>query len=129
MILAIDPGKDKCGIAQLTKDAHLLAKKVVPRDQLLPEISALLAQHDISLIVLGDSAHGRQIEKELKKFDLKIEIAMVAEKDSSLLARKRYWKDSPPRGLRKLLPLSLQFPPVPVDDYAAIILGERYLRG
>ena len=129
MILAIDPGRDKCGIAQLTPDAHLLAKKVVPRQQLLQEISDLLALHDISLIVLGDSAHGRQIEKELGKFNLKIEVALVPEKDSTLLARKRYWIDNPPRGLRKLLPLSLQLPPVPVDDYAAVILGERYLRG
>jgi RNase H-fold protein (predicted Holliday junction resolvase) len=129
MILAIDPGRDKCGIAQLTKDAHPLAKKVVPRRQLLPAIADILAKNDIFLIILGESAHGRQIEKELRGLNLKIAIVFAAETNSTLLARQRYWQDNPPRGLRRLLPLSLQLPPVPVDDYAAVILGERYLRG
>ena len=32
-----------------------------------------------------------------------------------------------PRGLRRLLPTSMQVPPVPVDDFVAVILGTRYL--
>ncbi|HKM17981.1 MAG TPA: pre-16S rRNA-processing nuclease YqgF, partial [Limnochordia bacterium] len=35
----------------------------------------------------------------------------------------------PPRGWRRLLPVSLQTPPVPIDDYVAVILAQRYLDG
>ena len=31
------------------------------------------------------------------------------------------------RGLRRLLPTSMQVPPVPVDDFVAVILGTRFL--
>ena len=43
------------------------------------------------------------------------------------LAKKAYWKAKPPRGWRRLLPVSMQVPPVPVDDFVAVILAQRYL--
>ena len=33
------------------------------------------------------------------------------------------------RGGRRLLPLGLRTPPGPVDDFAAVILGRRYIAG
>ena len=42
-------------------------------------------------------------------------------------ARREYWKVHPPTGWRRLLPLTLQVPPVPVDDFAAVLLAQRYL--
>ena len=29
---------------------------------------------------------------------------------------------------KKLIPLGMQVPPVPVDDYAAIVIGRKYLK-
>ena len=37
-----------------------------------------------------------------------------------------YWREHPPRGLMRLIPVTMQVPPVPVDDYVAVILAERY---
>ena len=46
---------------------------------------------------------------------------------TTLQARKRYWDIYPPKGLWKLVPLSLRVPPIPYDDVVAIILVEQYL--
>lgn len=43
----------------------------------------------------------------------------VDESYSTLKGRELYWTLHPPRGFRKLIPLSLQVPPRDVDDLAA----------
>ena len=42
-------------------------------------------------------------------------------------AKKRYWQENPPKGIRRLIPRGMLVPPVPVDDFAAVIIGEKYL--
>ena len=42
-------------------------------------------------------------------------------------ARELYFREHPPRGWRRLVPTGLQLPPVPVDDYAAILIARRFL--
>ena len=42
--------------------------------------------------------------------------------------RKLYFQENPPKGWKKLIPLGMQVPPVPVDDYAAIVIGRKYLK-
>ena len=37
-------------------------------------------------------------------------------------------QENPPKGWKKLIPLGMQVPPVPVDDYAAIVIGRKYLK-
>jgi hypothetical protein len=58
---------------------------------------------------------------------LPVAVCLAEEAETTLVARRRYFRDHPPRGWRRLLPLSLQVPPEPYDDYAAAIIGERYL--
>ncbi|MCH3914335.1 MAG: hypothetical protein LKE29_03425 [Acidaminococcaceae bacterium] len=43
-------------------------------------------------------------------------------------ARKLYWQVNPPKGLRKLLPTSMQVPPENLDGLAAVVLVKRYLK-
>ena len=52
---------------------------------------------------------------------------MVDEYNTTQLAKGEYWKANPPRGLKKLIPITMQVPPVPVDDYVAVILARRYI--
>jgi len=127
MILAIDPGKNKCGLAVLEPNGRLIEKKVVAHPQCPGEIYKLIAKYKITRVVVGDSAAGKELEKEVSAILLKGEIVFIPEKDSSREARDRYWKENPPSGLWKLVPTSLRVPPSPIDDYAALILGERYL--
>jgi RNase H-fold protein (predicted Holliday junction resolvase) len=129
MILAIDPGREKCGIAVLDKKGKVLERGISPREEVKSSIYHLLAKHKILSLVIGRSAFGRELERELSRMDIKSNIVFVSEKFSTLEARKRYWKHHRPKGLLRLVPTSLLSPPVPVDDYAAVILGERYLKG
>ena len=56
-------------------------------------------------------------------------VRVVEERGSTLEARRRYFADHPPRGWRRLVPLSLQVPPQEYDDYVAVLLIERAAGG
>ncbi|CAN0394535.1 unnamed protein product, partial [Phaeothamnion confervicola] len=43
-------------------------------------------------------------------------------------ARQRYYVENPPKGLWRLVPMGLQVPSVPVDDFAAVVMAEDYLK-
>lgn len=128
MISAIDPGKEKCGIAIFDTQKNLLEKKVVPRKEILELLSSYILNYKINLIILGNSVFGKELEKEILKMDLKVNLIFVSEKDSSRAARQRYWQENKPKGFWKIIPTSLRVPPCPIDDYAAVILGERYFK-
>ncbi len=129
MILAIDPGKEKNGLAVLNRKGNVLGQEIVPQKEIKESILHLLSKHTISVIVVGRSVFGRELEKNLLRMELKNNIIFVSEKNSTLEARRRYWSDNRPKGLWRLIPTTLRVPPVPVDDYAAVVLGERYLKG
>lgn len=128
MILAIDPGKDKCGLAILDESGNTLERKVLERHELPRQVLLYLSKYGIPVIVVGKSAFGKAVERELLKLEVKANLIFVSEKDSTWEARRRYWKENPPSGWLKLFPTSLRTPPAPIDDYAAVILGERYLK-
>ena len=127
MIIAIDPGKDKCGLAVLDRPGSVLERKVLPREHIPNALPYFVAKYRVTTIVVGQSSSGKELERDISKTDLRIHLVFVSEKYSTLEARKRYWKENKPRGLMRLIPTSLRVPPVPVDDYAAVILGERFL--
>jgi RNase H-fold protein (predicted Holliday junction resolvase) len=128
MILAIDPGKDKCGLAALDRDGNVREKRILAREELSKSIPLYVAKYGISGLVVGQGHFGREIAKELSKLELGISTVFVSEKDSTLEARKLFWKENKPKGFWRFIPTSLRVPPVPVDDYAAVILGKRYLK-
>jgi RNase H-fold protein (predicted Holliday junction resolvase) len=123
MIIAIDPGKDKCGIAVLNDDGKVLEKEIVSREEIKDKTFQFILEHPSSTLVIGKSFNGNKVKEELQ--DLNIKICFVAEINSTLEARDLYWRENPPKGLWKIIPVSLRLPPVPIDDYAAVILGRR----
>ena len=127
-IIAIDPGREKCGIAVVHQQNGVLYRAVVPLELLLKEISRLIRTYAAALIVLGDGTAHRHIKTLLESSltDTPVAIILVDERHSTDEARRRYWRDNPPQGLRRLIPLGLQTPPGPIDDYVAVILAERY---
>lgn len=127
MILAVDPGKDKCGLAVLDPSGYLLEKRVFSRQEISSLIPAYLAKYGVSSLVVGQSSSGKEIEKELSKLELRTNLFFASEKYTSLEARKRYWEENKPNGLWRFVPASLRVPPEPVDDYAAVIIGLRFL--
>lgn len=129
MIIAIDPGKDKCGLAVMDESGNVFERKLIGRPSITEQVPKLAAKYGIPVIVIGKSGFGKMIERELLKTEIKASFIFVPEYNSTREARSRFWKENKPRGWRRLLPTSLMSPPVPVDDYAAVILGERYLNG
>ena len=127
MILAIDPGREKCGLAVLDTDAK--EKKIIKTEEIEQAVTELFSKYKVDTIVIGSGTASKPVEKLVAGLDLRTDIVFFQEKYSTAEARKRYWKENPPKGLLKLIPTSLLFPPRPVDDYAAVILGERYLKG
>ena len=123
MMLAIDPGSIKCGVA-VFDDQGVLQKKQLVHRLFLP---VYLSRLNFSKLVIGESAFGRRVAAELESAGITAEKIFIAEENSTLEARRRYWQANPPRGFWRLIPTSFRFPPKPVDDYAAVILGERFL--
>lgn len=124
-VIAVDPGREKCGLAVF--DGGRLAKKaVLPRAEILAAVVSLYQEGTV--LVVGDRTGSRNFVSDLEQKSgiIDTDICLIDEHRSSEEARRRYWQDHPARGLRRLLPLGLQVPPVPVDDYVAEILGERY---
>lgn len=130
-VLAIDPGRAKCGVALVrrTEDnlIQLLWHEITPTVSLEDCLSRVPDEHPYNLVIVGAGTRSRQVVERLRERLPSIGVLVVDETDSTQQARERYWEHNPRRGLRRLLPASLQVPPVPVDDYAALVLAERVL--
>ncbi|NLY75636.1 MAG: resolvase [Firmicutes bacterium] len=125
MILAVDPGSHKCGLAVVDRRGAILEKMVVPTVELLNTVCVIINKHPVSVLVVGDRTNGKIIGEKLKTFGLPVE--MIDESGSSLEGRRRYLKEHS-RGLMRLIPIGLRFPKEAYDDYVAVILAERFLK-
>lgn len=126
MILAIDPGRMKCGLAFFSDQGKFVRREPISTNELLASFSLLIGKNEVIKAVIGSGAFGQKLSKQLKKIAPQLPIIFVSEKNSTWLARQLFWQLNPPRGWRRFIPRSLIFPPVPIDPYAAQIIGERY---
>jgi hypothetical protein len=126
VILAVDPGREKCGIAVVAQSGEILYRAIVPSPDLTAVVRALVEQYHPIHLVCGRGTGSKPIVHGLQAAALAIPLTLVDEAYTSEAARARYVAENPPRGLARLLPHSLRTPPVPYDDYVAIILAERF---
>jgi hypothetical protein len=103
----------------------VLAHRVIGIGDLYQVSRQWMESYQVEAVIVGNQTGRKQAFDIMAGLGLRIE--GVAERNSTLLARKRYFRDHPPTGWRRLLPLSLQVPPEPYDDYAAVVLAEAYL--
>ena len=127
VILAIDPGRSKCGVAVCTPGA-VLARAVTAPDALPALIEEWQRRFPVTEIVVGNRT-GAGAVLDAVRGAARRPITMVDEAGTTLRARARYFAEHPPRGWRRLLPRGLQIPPEPFDDYAAVLLAEAALAG
>ena len=125
LVMGIDPGRDKCGVAVLNAAGDIKFQRVVPTDELDRAIKSLAAEFDIATVILGDGTTHKSAAEKISAAGLTFRL--VDEKHTTEEARRLYWKKNPPHGWRKLLPTSMQVPPEPVDAIVAEILVRRYL--
>ena len=123
-ILGIDPGRDKCGVSILTSSGELKFQQVIETKNLESALQKLSAQFDLKIAILGNGTTHKSAEEIIEKI---LPVKVVDEKHTTELARREYWKKNPPSGWRKLLPVSMQVPPEPVDGIVAEILVRRFL--
>ena len=125
-VLGVDPGTRKCGIAILASvDEPPLALEIVPFAAFRERVGALVASHAVRAIALGGGTHTGPAAAALG--DLGIPVEVVDERETTLLARARYFRAHPPRGWRRLIPRGMLLPPRPIDDFAALLIAERFL--
>lgn len=124
-ILGIDPGTRKAGYAVLASDASVLEIGIETVEALLDRARRLVKEHEITAVALGTGTNAGALGDQLAT--LGVPVQLVDERETTLRARALYFADHPPRGWRRLLPLGMQLPPRPIDDYAAVLIGRRYL--
>lgn len=117
-IVALDPGRN-IGVAFVSKDGALGFHAVLA----LAQLAGL--EFPPATVLVGDGTGSDTVKNLLTKRGVRFEV--VDEWGSSLTARKLYFRDRPPRGLRRLLPEGMRTPPGLIDDYAAYALALAYL--
>lgn len=125
-VLAVDPGSHKCGVAVASSE-RCLELAVVSREELVGRVRQWIDHWGVDQLLVGGGTGSKPVVAELRN-NLQFEIVVVNEFRTTERARQRYFVDHPPRGLWRLVPLGLQTPPVPIDDYAALVMAEDFLR-
>ena len=143
MYLGIDPGRQKFGWALTEENGVFCASGIVPADSLEVFVQALVESPEqlaqwriegeiplgfrIRKVFCGDgTGHAAYLETLLA---WQLDVELTRETNTTLEARDVYWKMHRPRGLRRLLPVSLLMPPRCIDDLAAYCILRRAVNG
>ena len=124
-VIGIDPGRSKAGYALLDDAGAVVAAGIESLECLDGCVGELLTRRRVGAIALGRGTNASRVRIALMHFSLPVHL--VDEHETSRLARGLYFAEHPPRGWRRLIPLGLQLPPRPIDDYAAILIARRFL--
>ena len=126
VVLAIDPGRAKCGIAVVSSDGSIRHRAVVARADLPVAASELLKRFSPVALIMGNGTFAKSVCEELSAVQCADHVLLVDERHTSEDARARYLDEHPPRGFSRLVPRGLRTPDAPYDDYVAILLAERW---
>ncbi len=126
-ILGLDPGTRKCGYAVVTGlDAPPLTLGIVAIETLAEKLREVLAANPVALAAVGRGTNAAVVADVVRELGVRVEL--VDERETSLLARARFFRDHPPRGWRRIVPRGMLLPDRPIDDYAALLIAERFLK-
>jgi RNase H-fold protein (predicted Holliday junction resolvase) len=125
LVLGIDPGTRKAGYAVTDPSGRALELGIEPVGSLLARLELLVGSHRIAAVALGRGTNALPVRDQISA--LGIPVHLIDETETTLRARVLYFADHPPRGWRRLIPLGLQLPPRPIDDYAALLIARRYI--
>lgn len=127
LYLGIDPGRSKTGLALVDGAGKIVKLHIAESQNIDNEIVEFIKNSCPVQIVLGNGTNSRNIGESVKRVLPDVLVAVVEEAHSTEEARTLYWQENPPKGLKKLIPLGMLVPPVPLDAYAAVILVRRFL--
>ncbi|HSV32241.1 MAG TPA: hypothetical protein VLH40_09520 [Atribacteraceae bacterium] len=125
LILAIDPGREKIGLALVDSQGHTVFRTISREKDFTSHLVEISQRNPRLHAAVGNSTGREKIIKALRH--LHIPYTLVDERNSSQEARTLFFREYPPRGLKKILPLSFLFPNIPFDDFQAVVIGHRFL--
>lgn len=128
-LVAIDPGREKCGVAVVSAKHEVLLQEIISTEKLLSRLAEHVGHFGIKIVVIGDRTGAKEIQAVLANSGMKLGVIFVDEDHSSELGRKRYLLAHRGRGLARFLPIGLRSPDKAYDDYVAVIIAERYFAG
>ena len=127
LYLGIDPGRSKTGLALVDSVGKIVKLHIGEIQNIDNEIMEFIKKSCPVQIVLGNGTNSRNICEVVQRVLPDVLVTVVKEAHSTEEARTLYWQENPPKGLKKLIPLGLLVPPIPLDAYAAVILVRRFL--
>lgn len=130
-ILSLDPGSDKIGTAVLSYEAEEKEKTIIKKEEIIKHLTEVFAHYDINIVVVGNGTGAESLIKEIKaNFDIDDQdIEVIDEEYTTEEAQARYLRDKPMSRYEKLLRKFISWKVnKPLDDYAALIIAEKYLK-
>ena len=128
IVISIDPGKNKTGIAVVCNVQGDISHRVVKTENAPNYIIACKNDYPESPIICGDSTTSKDFVQRLRDFGVENEIIFVDETKSSEEARMLYWDRHRKPWYLFFLPSTMIVPKRSIDDYAAMIIARRYLK-
>jgi len=125
VILGIDPGTAKVGYALLTEEGETVERGIELLGTFEQHLRTLSARHAIDVVAIGRGTNAAHLSELAGT--LGVPVHLVDETETTLRARALYFTENPPRGWRRLIPIGLQLPPRPIDNYAAVLIGRRFI--
>ncbi|MFW6273820.1 MAG: Holliday junction resolvase RuvX [Halanaerobium sp.] len=128
-LLALDPGRDKVGTAVLDYEAQEQEKTIVKIDELSEHLKEIFKIYKIEEIIIGNGTGAEKVIKLIKNNFKSRKIKLVEEEFTTEEAQARYLKEKPMSNYEKLLRKIVSWKlKKPLDDYAALIIAEKYLK-
>ena len=126
-VIAIDPGKIKCGLVLAEISQKKVFKAIILKSELLGNyVRNLITAEDISQIIIGNGTTNREIREKLDFF--KKEIITFEEKNTTYRAKARYFELFPISGLKFLMPREVFILNKNLDAISALIILEDYCK-
>ncbi|SDL15662.1 hypothetical protein [Halarsenatibacter silvermanii] len=127
-IIALDPGREKVGAAVLTGKGEVCEMTIISRDEAAAGTGKLVEEYHPRHLVIGSGTGSRRLAEELLPgLSEDIELHFVEEKNSTREAQKLYFKEEGGFFLQFISRFIGWRTSRPLDDYAAVILGRRFL--
>ena len=143
LVLGLDPGRDKTGFAIVRLNGEFIAAGIFPtveRDKFFDfdaenfSFSEWLTEGlstkvgGFRFTFIGNGTGSEEFFAYVKNKVKGCKIILVDERNTTLEARRLYWKIHKPGIFTRLLPEGLRVPNRPLDDLAALALTLRGLR-
>ena len=126
-VIAIDPGKSKCGLVLAEISKKKVYEAIVLKSELLENyLRNLITAEDIEQIIIGNGTSSREIREKLHFF--KKEIITFEEKNTTYRAKARYFELFPITGLKSLIPREIFILNKNLDAISALIILEDYCK-